>query len=56
MRREGGGKGHASAALPPGKKPGARFKRRLGGPSGSSGRVRKISFPTEIFFVFFCTQ
>ena len=37
-----GGKRHAPAALPPGK---TRYPlyRRLGGPQGRSGRVRKIS-------------
>jgi len=37
-----GGKGHAPAALPPGK---TRYPlyRRLGGPQGRSGQVRKIS-------------
>jgi len=39
-----GGQGHAPAALPPGK---TRYPlyRRLGGPRGRSGRVRKISCP-----------
>jgi len=38
-----GGQGHAPAALPPGK---TRYPlyRRLGGPQGRSGLVRKISF------------
>ena len=42
-----GGQRHAPAALPPGK---ARYPlhRRLGGPQGWSGRVQKISPPTEI--------
>jgi hypothetical protein len=42
-----GGQRHAPAALPPGK---TRFPlyRRLGGPQGRSGRVRKIS-PTPGF-------
>ena len=42
-----GGQGHAPAALPPGK---TRYPlyRRLGGPQGRSGRVRKISPPTGI--------
>ena len=42
-----GGQHHAPAALPPGK---ARYPlhRRLGGPQGRSGRVRKISPPTGI--------
>ena len=37
-----GGQHHAPAALPPGK---TRYPlyRRLGGPQGQSGRVRKIS-------------
>jgi hypothetical protein len=41
-----GGQRHASAALPPGK---TRYPlyRRLGGPQGRSGRVRKISPPPE---------
>ena len=39
-----GGQRHAPAALPPGK---FRYTlyRRLGGPQGQSGRVRKISPP-----------
>jgi hypothetical protein len=39
-----GGQHHAPAALPPGK---TRYPlyRRLGGPQGRSGRVRKISPP-----------
>ena len=39
-----GGQRHAPAALPPGK---TRYPlhRRLGGPQGRSGRVRKISLP-----------
>ena len=39
-----GGQHHAPAALPPGK---TRYPlyRRLGGPQGRSGRVRKISSP-----------
>ena len=39
-----GGQHHATAALPPGK---TRYSlyRRLGGPQGRSGRVRKISPP-----------
>ena len=42
-----GGQRHALAALPPGK---TRYPlyRRLGGPQGRSGRVRKISPPTGI--------
>jgi hypothetical protein len=42
-----GGQHHAPAALPPGK---TRYPlyRRLGGPKGRSGRVRKISPPTRI--------
>ena len=34
------GQRHATAALPPGKD---QFYKRLGGPQGRSGRVRKIS-------------
>ena len=39
-----GGQGHSPAALPPGK---TRYPlyRKLGGPQGRSGRVRKISPP-----------
>jgi len=37
-----GGKRHAAAALPPGKT-GYQLSRRLGGPRGRSGQVRKIS-------------
>jgi hypothetical protein len=46
-----GGQHHAPAALPLGK---TRYPlyRRLGGPQGRSGRVRKISPPTGIFFFF----
>jgi hypothetical protein len=42
---EVGGQRHAPAALPPGK---TRYPlyRRLGGPQGRSGQVRKISPPT----------
>ena len=42
-----GGQRHATTALPPGK---TRYPlyRRLGGPQGRSGRVRKISPPTGI--------
>ena len=42
-----GGQHHAPAALPPGK---TRYPlyRRLGGPQGRSGRVRKFSPPTGI--------
>ena len=39
-----GGKRHASAALPPGKTRLPLYK-RLGGPQGRSGQVRKISPP-----------
>ena len=39
-----GGQYHAPAALPPGKTRYALY-RRLGGPQGRSGRVRKISPP-----------
>jgi len=38
-----GGQNHASAALPLGKKTWYWLYRRLGGPQGRSGRVRKIS-------------
>ena len=41
------GKPHAPAALPPGKSL-CTLYRRLGGPQGRSGRVRKISPPTGI--------
>ena len=37
-----GGQRHASAALPPGKT-GYPLYRRLGGPQGGSGQMRKIS-------------
>ena len=40
-----GGQHHASAALTPGKTHYPLY-RRLGGPQGRSGRVRKISPPT----------
>ena len=39
-----GGQRHAPAALPPGKTR-YRLYRRLGGPQGRSGRVRKIPPP-----------
>ena len=39
-----GGQRHAPAALPPGKTPYPLY-RRLGGPQGRSGRVRKSSPP-----------
>ena len=39
-----GGQHHAPAALPPGKTQYPLY-RRLGGPQGRSGRVRKISHP-----------
>jgi hypothetical protein len=44
----GGGQHHAPAALPPGK---TRYPlyRRLGGPQGQTGRVRKISPPPGFF-------
>ena len=42
-----GGQHHAPAALPPGKTR-CPLYRRLGGPQGWSGRVRKISPPTGI--------
>ena len=38
-----GGQRHTPAALPPGKRPGAHLYRRLGGPQGLSGLLRKIS-------------
>jgi hypothetical protein len=44
----GSGQHHAPAALPPGKTRYALY-RRLGGPQGRSGRVRKIS-PRPAFF------
>jgi hypothetical protein len=44
-----GGQHHAPAALPPGKTWYPLY-RRLGGPQGRSGRVRKISPPTGIRF------
>ena len=40
-----GGQHHTPAALPPGGKPRYPLYRRLGGPQGLSGRVRKISPP-----------
>ena len=43
-----GGQCHAPAALPPGKETCYPLYRRLGGPQGWSGRVRKIS-PTPGF-------
>ena len=42
-----GGQRHAPAALPP-RKTQYPLYRRLGGPQGRSGRVRKISPPTGI--------
>jgi hypothetical protein len=42
-----GGQGHAPTALPPGKRPGNVLCSMLGGPQGLSGRVRKISPPSE---------
>ena len=36
---------HATAAVPPGKKTRYPLYRKLGGPKGRSGRVRKISLP-----------
>ena len=42
-----GGQHHAPAALPPGETPYPLY-RRLGGPQGRSGRLRKIS-PTQGF-------
>ena len=44
-----GGQRHAPPALPPGKTRYPLYK-RLGGPQGRSGRVRKISPPTGIRF------
>jgi hypothetical protein len=41
-----GGQHHAPAALPPGKTRHPLY-RKLGGPQGRSGRVRKISPPPE---------
>jgi hypothetical protein len=38
-----GGQFHAPAALPPGKETRYPLYRKLGGPQGRSGRVRKIS-------------
>ena len=45
-----GGQRHASACLPPGK---TRYLlyRRLGGPQGRSGRVRKISLQQNVYQV-----
>jgi len=43
-----GGERHVPAALPPGKRSSTPLYRRLGGPQGLSGRVRKISPPTGI--------
>ena len=43
-----GGKRYALAALPPGKETWYTLYRRLGGPQGRSGRVRKIPPPTGI--------
>jgi hypothetical protein len=43
-----GGQRHPPAALPPGKETRYPLYRRLGGPQGWSGRVRKISLPTGI--------
>jgi len=39
------GQRHAPAPLPQGKRPSTQFYRRLGGPKGRSGQVRKISPP-----------
>jgi hypothetical protein len=49
IRRTWRGQHHAPTALPPGK---TRYPlhRRLGGPHGRSGRVRKISPPPGFFF------
>jgi hypothetical protein len=46
--RRGRGQRHASAALYPRERPGNSLYRRLGGPKGRSGHVRKISPPTGI--------
>jgi hypothetical protein len=43
-----GGQRHAPAALPPGKETRYPLYRRLGGPQGRSGRLRKISPPPGI--------
>jgi len=43
-----GGERYVPAAYPPGKKIQYPLNRRLGGPHGLSGRVRKISPPTGI--------
>jgi len=43
-----GGQRHASAALPPRKRPDTQFYRTVGGPQGRCGRVQKIS-PTPRF-------
>jgi hypothetical protein len=48
-----GGQHHAPAALLPGKTRYA-FYRRLGGPQGRSGPVRKISPPPGFFFIIIC--
>jgi hypothetical protein len=42
-----GGKRHSPAALPPGKETRYPLYRKLGGPQGRSGRVRKISSTTD---------
>jgi hypothetical protein len=46
-----GGQRHAPAALPPGMIQYPLY-RRLGGPQGRSGRLRKISPPPGYFFYF----
>jgi len=46
--RRGEGQRHAPAALYPRERPGTPLYRRLGGPQGRSGQVRKISPPTGI--------
>jgi hypothetical protein len=46
-----GGHRHVPAALPLGKGTLYSLYRRLGGPQGRSGRVRKISPPTGILFL-----
>jgi len=44
-----GGQRHASAALPPGKRPPVPLYRRLGGPQDRSGKVRKILPHRELY-------
>jgi hypothetical protein len=45
---EVGGQSHSPAASPPRKEMLYPFYRRVGGPQGRSGRVRKMSTPTEL--------